>query len=264
MVELGHRRRPRSGGGRGRVRHAAGRGRRRGPSRRRDRRRAGRGRGHRRRGPGRPGPVPDRRPLAVLSGDHPLVAAEVIAGLVETHAEADADATVLTTESLDPAGLRPRHANRRTGSSTASSRPSAPRACPRRCWPTARSTSAPTSSSPGRCSPRSSAVEEQDGELYLTGAITAFAAERRVATSSTTDADVRAGRQRPRGPDGGRAPGPPAAGRAARAERRHLRRARHDRAARRRDHRRGHAHRRGRVACWAPRRSERAATSAPT
>jgi bifunctional UDP-N-acetylglucosamine pyrophosphorylase/glucosamine-1-phosphate N-acetyltransferase len=43
-------------------------------------------------------------PLVVLSGDHPLVTAEQIAGLVEQHRTAGAGATLLTTEELDPAG----------------------------------------------------------------------------------------------------------------------------------------------------------------
>jgi bifunctional UDP-N-acetylglucosamine pyrophosphorylase/glucosamine-1-phosphate N-acetyltransferase len=40
----------------------------------------------------------------VLSGDHPLVASELIAELVATHRAAAAGATLLTTEQLDPAG----------------------------------------------------------------------------------------------------------------------------------------------------------------
>jgi bifunctional UDP-N-acetylglucosamine pyrophosphorylase/glucosamine-1-phosphate N-acetyltransferase len=42
--------------------------------------------------------------VVVLSGDHPLVSAELIRGLVEKHEKADAAATLLTTEELDPAG----------------------------------------------------------------------------------------------------------------------------------------------------------------
>jgi bifunctional UDP-N-acetylglucosamine pyrophosphorylase / glucosamine-1-phosphate N-acetyltransferase len=44
------------------------------------------------------------RPVVVLSGDHPLVSAETVAGLVEEHRREGAAATVLTTESIDPAG----------------------------------------------------------------------------------------------------------------------------------------------------------------
>jgi bifunctional UDP-N-acetylglucosamine pyrophosphorylase / glucosamine-1-phosphate N-acetyltransferase len=40
--------------------------------------------------------------VVVLSGDHPLVSAEVIAGLLKTHAEAGAAATLMTTEMEDP------------------------------------------------------------------------------------------------------------------------------------------------------------------
>ena len=43
-------------------------------------------------------------PVAVLSGDHPLVTAEQLAGLVGEHAARGAAATILTTEELDPAG----------------------------------------------------------------------------------------------------------------------------------------------------------------
>ena len=40
----------------------------------------------------------------VLSGDHPLVSRELIAGMIETHEREDAAATVLTTTSIDPRG----------------------------------------------------------------------------------------------------------------------------------------------------------------
>jgi bifunctional UDP-N-acetylglucosamine pyrophosphorylase/glucosamine-1-phosphate N-acetyltransferase len=43
-------------------------------------------------------------PLVVLSGDHPLVTAGHIAGLVREHREAGAGATILTTDQLDPTG----------------------------------------------------------------------------------------------------------------------------------------------------------------
>ena len=42
--------------------------------------------------------------MVVLSGDHPLMSAELIGGLVATHAAERAAATILTTEELDPAG----------------------------------------------------------------------------------------------------------------------------------------------------------------
>jgi bifunctional UDP-N-acetylglucosamine pyrophosphorylase/glucosamine-1-phosphate N-acetyltransferase len=47
--------------------------------------------------------VPDG-PVAVLSGDHPLVTPAQIAGLVDAHHRAAAGATLLTTDQLDPAG----------------------------------------------------------------------------------------------------------------------------------------------------------------
>jgi bifunctional UDP-N-acetylglucosamine pyrophosphorylase/glucosamine-1-phosphate N-acetyltransferase len=42
--------------------------------------------------------------VVVLSGDHPLIAEETIAGMVETHRGEGAAATVLTTEDIEPAG----------------------------------------------------------------------------------------------------------------------------------------------------------------
>jgi bifunctional UDP-N-acetylglucosamine pyrophosphorylase / glucosamine-1-phosphate N-acetyltransferase len=42
--------------------------------------------------------------VVVLSGDHPLVTAEQIAGLVAAHRDRHAGATILTTDQLDPAG----------------------------------------------------------------------------------------------------------------------------------------------------------------
>ena len=173
------------------------------------------------------GQVPDGRPLAVLSGDHPLVAAEVIAGLVATHAEADADGHRPHHREPRPGGLRARDARRGRATSTASSRPSAPRACPRRCWPTARSTSAPTSSSPrtlfaalerGRGAGRRALPHRRHHRL-----------RRRAAGGHQQHHRRRrgAGRQQPSGPDGGRAASP--AGKLIAehaAERGHLRRAR--------------------------------------
>jgi bifunctional UDP-N-acetylglucosamine pyrophosphorylase/glucosamine-1-phosphate N-acetyltransferase len=44
------------------------------------------------------------RPVVVLSGDHPLVSADAIAGLVQAHRRDGAVATLLTTESIDPRG----------------------------------------------------------------------------------------------------------------------------------------------------------------
>jgi bifunctional UDP-N-acetylglucosamine pyrophosphorylase / glucosamine-1-phosphate N-acetyltransferase len=40
--------------------------------------------------------------VLILSGDHPLVSAEIIDGLISTHRDADAAATVMTTEMEDP------------------------------------------------------------------------------------------------------------------------------------------------------------------
>jgi bifunctional UDP-N-acetylglucosamine pyrophosphorylase / glucosamine-1-phosphate N-acetyltransferase len=43
-------------------------------------------------------------PVVVLSGDHPLVTADQVDGLVAEHGEAGAGATILTTDRLDPTG----------------------------------------------------------------------------------------------------------------------------------------------------------------
>jgi bifunctional UDP-N-acetylglucosamine pyrophosphorylase/glucosamine-1-phosphate N-acetyltransferase len=43
-------------------------------------------------------------PVVVLSGDHPLVTSEQVAGLVREHRDRQAGVTMLTTEELDPAG----------------------------------------------------------------------------------------------------------------------------------------------------------------
>src|SRR5262249_7333591 len=44
----------------------------------------------------------DSDPILVLSGDHPLVSAEIIGGLLEAHRDNGAAATVMTTEMNDP------------------------------------------------------------------------------------------------------------------------------------------------------------------
>jgi bifunctional UDP-N-acetylglucosamine pyrophosphorylase/glucosamine-1-phosphate N-acetyltransferase len=43
-------------------------------------------------------------PVVVLSGDHPLVSAEHVTGLLDAHRQDGAAATILTTDRLDPAG----------------------------------------------------------------------------------------------------------------------------------------------------------------
>ncbi|MBA3438202.1 MAG: bifunctional UDP-N-acetylglucosamine diphosphorylase/glucosamine-1-phosphate N-acetyltransferase GlmU [Thermoleophilaceae bacterium] len=47
---------------------------------------------------------PAEGPVLVLSGDHPLLSAELIGRLMDTHGRERAAATLLTTEELDPAG----------------------------------------------------------------------------------------------------------------------------------------------------------------
>jgi bifunctional UDP-N-acetylglucosamine pyrophosphorylase/glucosamine-1-phosphate N-acetyltransferase len=50
------------------------------------------------------GPLPSAGTVVVLSGDHPLLSAELIGSLVATHRSEGAAATVLTTDGIDPAG----------------------------------------------------------------------------------------------------------------------------------------------------------------
>ena len=50
------------------------------------------------------GQLGDGGPVVILSGDHPLVAADTIRELVHAHAQDGAVATMLTTDRLDPAG----------------------------------------------------------------------------------------------------------------------------------------------------------------
>src|SRR5213078_1323498 len=42
--------------------------------------------------------------LVILSGDHPLVSSELVAGLLDTHEKEGAADTLLTTEQIDPTG----------------------------------------------------------------------------------------------------------------------------------------------------------------
>jgi bifunctional UDP-N-acetylglucosamine pyrophosphorylase/glucosamine-1-phosphate N-acetyltransferase len=42
--------------------------------------------------------------LVILSGDHPLVSSELVAGLIDTHRREQATATLLTTDEIDPTG----------------------------------------------------------------------------------------------------------------------------------------------------------------
>ena len=48
--------------------------------------------------------IEESEAVVVLSGDHPLVARETIAGMIATHRGEAAAATVLTTDAIDPAG----------------------------------------------------------------------------------------------------------------------------------------------------------------
>jgi len=44
----------------------------------------------------------DEETILLLSGDHPLITSHLLTGLLEAHAEQGAEATILTTEELDP------------------------------------------------------------------------------------------------------------------------------------------------------------------
>jgi bifunctional UDP-N-acetylglucosamine pyrophosphorylase/glucosamine-1-phosphate N-acetyltransferase len=46
----------------------------------------------------------DSAPVVVLSGDHPLITAEQLEGLLDEHRKHEAKATLLTTDQIDPAG----------------------------------------------------------------------------------------------------------------------------------------------------------------
>ena len=51
------------------------------------------------------GLVGDSETVVVMNGDHPLVSAELITGLVDAHRGAEAAATVVTVDREDPASL---------------------------------------------------------------------------------------------------------------------------------------------------------------
>ena len=94
--------------------------------------------------------VRDSDTVVVLSGDHPLITGEIVSALLETHRAAGAGATVMTVELDDPARLRAHRPRRRRRHRARSSRPRTPRRSPPRCSRSARSTPAPTSSTPSR------------------------------------------------------------------------------------------------------------------
>jgi bifunctional UDP-N-acetylglucosamine pyrophosphorylase / glucosamine-1-phosphate N-acetyltransferase len=136
--------------------------------------------------------VPDDRPLAVLSGDHPLVAAEVIAQLVEAHAGAGSAVTMLTTESLDPAGYG-RVMRTADGAFDRIVETKRTEGLPGEVLANREVNLGTYVFEPGELFAALEKVGEEDGEIYLTGAITTFAAERRVASTSTDDPDVAQG-----------------------------------------------------------------------
>src|SRR5205823_5500968 len=48
--------------------------------------------------------IPTDTTVVVLSGDHPLISADLIASLVQRHEDEGAAATLLTTDRIDPSG----------------------------------------------------------------------------------------------------------------------------------------------------------------
>ncbi|MDQ3587497.1 MAG: bifunctional UDP-N-acetylglucosamine diphosphorylase/glucosamine-1-phosphate N-acetyltransferase GlmU [Actinomycetota bacterium] len=136
--------------------------------------------------------IAPERPLAVLSGDHPLVGAEVISDLVAEHASAKAAATVLSTDTLDPTGYG-RVIRDAGGAFEAIVETKHPEGLPPDVLATREINLGTYVFQPDSLFRTLEQVEPRDGELYLTGAISAFAAEGRVATSATADADVARG-----------------------------------------------------------------------
>ena len=135
--------------------------------------------------------VPER-PLAVLSADHPLVTAEVVSGLIAAHAVEQAAATVLTTDTLDPAGYG-RVIRRADGAFEAIVETKHTDGLAAEVLATREINLGTYVFQPDSLFRALEQVEPLDGEVYLTGAITAFAADGRVATTATADADVARG-----------------------------------------------------------------------
>jgi len=133
------------------------------------------------------GSVPEGRPVAVLSGDHPLIDAELLAGLVAAHRSAGAQATVLTTSSLDPAGYgrivrSPEGSLERIVETKRTERLSEDVLAIREI------NLGTYVFEPGDLYAALKGVGEEAGERYLTGAIGALAAGGRVAAHPTDDA----------------------------------------------------------------------------
>jgi len=135
--------------------------------------------------------APDR-PLAVLSADHPLVAVQVVSALIAAHAAAAPAATVLTTESLDPAGYG-RVIRAANGAFEAIVETKRTESLPPEVLATREINLGTYVFQPDSLFRALERVDQQDGELYLTGAISAFAEEGGVATSATADADAARG-----------------------------------------------------------------------
>jgi bifunctional UDP-N-acetylglucosamine pyrophosphorylase/glucosamine-1-phosphate N-acetyltransferase len=131
--------------------------------------------------------VPDGKPVAVLSGDHPLVAPELMADLVAAHREASAAATVLTTASLDPSGYG-RVLRTATGAFEQIVETKRTEGLSEEVLATREINLGTYVFEPVDLYGALTQVQEEGGERYLTGAIGRLALEGRVATHSTDDA----------------------------------------------------------------------------
>ena len=89
--------------------------------------------------------IRDAEEVVVLSGDHPLVTAEIISGLLQAHRAADATATVMTVEADEPGGYG-RIVRDEAGDVERIVEPSSPSRSRQRSSRSGRSTPAPTAS----------------------------------------------------------------------------------------------------------------------
>ena len=94
--------------------------------------------------------VRDSDTVVVLSGDHPLITGEIVSALLETHRAAGAGGHRDDGRARRPGRLRTHRPRRRRRHRARSSRPRTPRRSRPRSSRSARSTPAPTSSTPSR------------------------------------------------------------------------------------------------------------------
>ncbi len=184
--------------------------------------------------------------VVILSGDHPLVSAEHLTGLLGSHNDEGATATVLTTENLDPAGYG-RIVRDGDGSVTRIVETKNPDGVPAEELAIREVNLGTYAFDPVALLSALDVVAAQGGERYLTGAIQVMRDRgEHIATHLTHDAERRPRRQRPRRPDAGRGGGPDAHPRGPGPRGGHLPPARHHPRGGRRLDRRGHGDRAGR------------------